>query len=46
MKRVPAPVLVAGGLALVVALLYRWRPRPDGRRLRAGVVKVCGCLLA
>ncbi len=44
MKRVPAPVLVAGGLALVVALLY-------GARALTGdgfvpMVKVCGCLLA
>jgi hypothetical protein len=44
MNRIPAPILVAGGFALVVALLY-------GARALTGdgfvpVVKVCGCLLA
>jgi len=44
MKRIPAPILVAGGFALVLVLLY-------GARALSGdgftpVVKICGCLLA
>ena len=44
MKRVPLPLLVAGGFALVLALLY-------GARALTGdgfvpMVKMCGCLLA
>ena len=44
MKRIPAPLLVAGGFALVLALAY-------GARALTGdgfvpMVKMCGCLLA
>lgn len=44
MNRLPVPVLIAGGFALVLALLF-------GARALSGdefvpMVKMCGCLLA
>ena len=44
MKRLPAPILIAGGLALIVVLLYGVRALTgDGF---VPMVKICGCLLA